>query len=92
MRRHRLKRRYGHSKIDNRFSRTHFGGDEAAADRALELHEAKLEPGTQVRVYRGYNIGLIGTIAPGHAPGRRVYMRDPDGLRWEIETRDLELI
>jgi len=83
-------------KSTNRFSRLAFGGGEEGerlAHQALLAHEALLVPGTKVRVYRGNPEGMVGTIE-GEAPGRSVYVRsdENDGLRWAIETRNLELV
>lgn len=80
---------------ENRFSRLAFGGGEAgetAAHKALLAHEATLVAGARVRVYRGNPSGMVGTVADGNAPGSRcVYVVDADGLRWAIESRNLEL-
>jgi len=75
----------------SRFSRELFGGDEAAADRALSTHERQLTPGTSVRVYRGRAVGLVGIIV-GARGGRRYAVEGSDGLTWEVESRNLEVL
>lgn len=90
-----LRRRYGRSGAPSRFSRELFGGGdvgERAANVALRLHESVLHPGVAVRVYRGSQAGLTGHVAAGDAPGRAVYVIDSDGLRWAVETRNLEVL
>lgn len=78
---------------ENRFSRLAFGGGEAgerAANEALVAHEARLVPGTRVRVYRGQPEGMVGVIV-GERGGRRYAVDAGDGLGWEIESRNLEV-
>ena len=75
----------------NKFSRHNFGGGEAgetAAQTALVAHEATLLPGVAVRSTRAAHVA--GVIRE-QGPGRTMIVDSPDGLHWEIETRDLEL-
>jgi len=81
------------SNVADKFSRLAFGGGEAgelAAQTALAAHEATLMPGTAVRVYRG-NTHVSGIVQDRDCGGRRVVVRNADGLDWEIETRNLEV-
>jgi hypothetical protein len=81
-------------KSTSRFSRMAFGGGEAgelAAHRALVAHEALLVPGTRVRVYRGNPEGMTGVIV-ADVGGHRYSVDAGDGLGWEIESRNLEIV
>ena|ERR1700677_4681717 len=79
-------------KLTSRFHRDHFGGGETGERKAYEAllaHETKLRPGVRVRVYRGRQAGLVGTITGRHHRG---YGLDTgDGLHWEVESRNLEV-
>jgi hypothetical protein len=79
-------------KNTNRFSRHAFGGGETgelAANGALAAHhERLLTPGTAVRTYRGPSVS---GVVVGQVPGRCLLVEDCDGLRWELETRNLEV-
>jgi hypothetical protein len=80
--------------VKSRFSGQAFGGGEAgelAAHEALVAHEAKLVPGTQVRVYRGKPEDAVGVIV-AKCGGRRYAFDCGDGLRWEVESRNLECL
>lgn len=82
------------SNVADKFSRLAFGGGEAgelAAHEALVAHENTLVPGASVRVYRG-NTHVAGVVQERDCGGRRVVVRDSDGLDWECETRNLELV
>lgn len=82
------------SALPCRFSRLAFGGGEAgemAAQEALVAHEARLTPGTTVRVYRGNPEGATGTII-GERGGRMYAIDCGDGLTWEVESRNLEVV
>jgi hypothetical protein len=77
------------------FVRDSYGGGELGeqrAHKALTLHEGRLRPGTRVRLTRGREKGLVGVVAPGDAFGRSVYVDTVDGMRWQVETRDLEVL
>jgi hypothetical protein len=79
---------------ENKYSRLTFGGGEAgerAAQEALVAHEATMVPGARVRIYRGQPLGVEGTIVEERG-GRRYAVDAGDGLTWEIESRNLELI
>ena len=82
-------------KTTNRYSRDAFGGGEHGEDlanEALFAHEATLVVGVRVRAYRGAELtGVIVELEPGFG-GRSVVVRDGDGLRRVVETRNLELI
>lgn len=55
-------------------------------------HESHLVPGTRVRLIRGQQAGMIGTVVDGYAGSRRVYVETDDGLRWAVEIVNLEIV
>jgi hypothetical protein len=84
------------SSIPNRFSGAVFGGGEDGelrAYEALEAHKAALLVGTKVRVYRGRQAGMEGTVEDSGVttPHYSVCVRDSDGMRWTVEAMRLEL-
>ena len=82
------------SEIISRFSRQAFGGGEAGerlAQEALAAYEARLVPGARVSVCRGNPEGSVGTIVAKRG-GRRYAVDTGDGLTWEIESRNLEVL
>jgi hypothetical protein len=79
-----------------KFSRDAFGGGdegEMAAARALEAHEKGLRDGVAVRVYRGrgWVVGRTG-IVDGEPQGRVYTVKLDDGMRVEVESRNLETL
>jgi hypothetical protein len=76
----------------NRYSRHAFGGGEHGellAHEALTAHEATLIVGARVRAYRVSECS--GVIVDDAPQGRSVTVEDSDGLRYVVETRNLEL-
>lgn len=76
--------------ITNRFSVSNFNGDELAAYNALVAHQLTLTVGSRVQSTNG-RAGVTGVVTENREPGARVYVRDEDGLTWELEARNLEL-
>jgi hypothetical protein len=67
-----------------------FGGNEAAAYAAIVEHEAKLVPGTYVRIYRGQLEGTVGIIEGIGEGGYRIHVYQ--GLHVTTQSRNIEIV